>query len=249
MQKKWFLAIGLILVILAVSLAGCTRTTNLPQDFGINLNSQQEGIWVSGSGKVTATPDIATVSLGIEAQEATVAEAQSKATEAMNNIMDTLTANGVAEEDIKTQQFSIQRVTRWDNDKQEEIVIGYQVTNMVIAKIRNIDNTGTIIDVVAVAGGDLTRIDSIAFSINDPSTYYEEARGKAMADAKEKATQLANLGSVTLGKPTYISENSYTPPIIYTDRAESAPVPVTTPISAGELEINISVQLVFEILK
>jgi len=71
-------------------------------------------------------------------------------------------------------------------EKEEEIITGYQVTNMVVAKIRDIEKVGTIIDAVVKAGGDLVRIDSIDFSVDDPSVYYEEAREKAMADAKAR---------------------------------------------------------------
>ena len=90
--------------------------------------------------------------------------------------MAALTGAGIAEKDIQTQYFNIRRVTRWDNVKEQEIVIGYRVTNMVTAKIREIEKTGTVIDAIAVAGGDLTRVDSIGFIVDDPSPYYEEAR-------------------------------------------------------------------------
>ena len=140
-----------------------------------------------------------------------MAEAQSRAAEAMDNVMTALTKNGVAKNDIQTQRFSIRRVTKWDRVKEEETVIGYRVTNMVTAKIRDIDEAGTIIDAVVEAGGDLTRIDNISFSVDDPSDYYEEARQEAMAEAKAKAKQLAELAGVTLGKPTYISEGIQIP--------------------------------------
>jgi len=199
---------------------------------------------------VAVVPDIATLRLGIEAQEATVAEAQSQAVEAMDKVMAALTDNDVDEKDIQTQYFNIRQVTRWDNVKNEEIVIGYQVTNMVTAKIREIDKASVIIDDVAKAGGDFTRIDSISFSVDEPSNYYEEARKEAMADAKAKAEHLAKLGGVSLGKPTYISESAQTPPIIYRDAMIEAAVPApapATPISAGELEISLTVQVVYAI--
>ena len=79
MKKNWLLAVGLVLVLAIVGLAGCQPSGTVQ---GVSI--QQEGIWVSGQGKVTAVPDIATLSLGIEAQEASVADAQSKATEARN---------------------------------------------------------------------------------------------------------------------------------------------------------------------
>jgi len=247
MKKSWFLVVGLALVLTTVFLSGCTPTTT-PTLGGI-FSTQQEGIWVSGTGKVTVIPDVATLRLGIEAQEASVAEAQSKATEAMNRVMDALDDYGVAEKDIQTQYFNIQKVTRWDNVKQEEVVIGYRVSNVVSAKIRDIDKAGDIIDAVAEAGGDLTRIDSIAFSVDDPSAYHEEARGKAIAEAKDKAEQLADLAGVTLGKPTYISESIQVPPPIYPRvMYEEAPVPAAAPpISPGEMEISLTIQVIYSI--
>jgi len=119
-------------------------------------------------GKVKAVPDIVTLRLGIETEETSVAEAQSLAADVMEKGMTALTRNGVAKKDIQTQYFSIRRVTKWDRVKEEEVLVGYRVTNMVTAKIRNIDDAGTIIDAVAEAGGDLTRVDSISFSVGGP---------------------------------------------------------------------------------
>jgi len=218
-----------------------------------------EGVWVSGTGEVTVTPDIANLRLGIEAQEASVAEAQTKASEAMAKVMTALTDNQVAEEDIQTQYFRIRERTRWNPESEEEIVVGYEVSNMVVAKVGGIDKIGTIIDSVVKAGGDLIRIDSIGFSVDDPSVYYEEAREKAMADAEARAEHLAELAGVTLGKPTYISEGVQTP--VYRDvyyefpggmaPPVPAPAPVAVPpsISPGELEVSLTVQVAYSILQ
>ena len=249
---KSLLTISLVLVLALVGLVGCTSEgTNgieLPSGLRININSQQEGLWVNGHGEVNAAPDIAILQLGISAQRASVAEAQSEAVTAMDKVMTALKQGGVADKDIQTQYFSIQQVTRWDQDKQQEIVIGYRVSNMVVAKIREIAKTGSIIDTVAEAGGDLIRIDNISFSIDDPSQYRKEARDKAMADARTKAEQLASLSGVKLGKPTYISESISYPVYPSTVRmAEAAPAPVT-PISPGEMKISLDIQVVYAIL-
>ncbi len=250
MKRKWLLIAGLVaLVAPIVALAGCGGVGNPISALGIG--SQQEGIWVNGEGKVTVTPDISTVSLGIEAQAATVSEAQSDASSAMDRVMNALTTNGIAKKDIQTQYFNISRITRWDDKTQQEITLGYRVTNTVTAKIRDIDKAGTIVDAVVLAGGDLTRINSIDFSVDDPTAYYKEARDKAMSDARNKGEQLATLAEVKLGKPTYISENSYYPTFsIYKGgvmMGANAPAP-TTPISQGEMEITLSVQVVYAIL-
>ncbi len=249
MKKKWLLVLGLALVVPVVALAGCARGPTTVES--VNLNSQQVGIWVNGEGKVTATPDVALLRLGIEAQRATVAEAQAEAASAMDSVMKVLTDNGVAQKDVQTQYFSIYQVTRWDDYKDQEIVIGYRVTNMVNAKIRDIDKMGAIIDAVAVVGGDLTRIDSINFSIDDPTVYYGELRTKAIADAKDKAERLAGLADVKLGKATYISEGIQVPLPIYPRYDYGmvpAPAPVETSISPGEMEIILTVQIAYAIV-
>jgi len=238
-KKNWLVGISLALVLAIVGLAGCA----VPAE--VNLVTQEEGIWVTGEGEVMAAPDIATLRLGIEAQEATVAEAQSQAVEAMDRVMAALIDNGVAENDIQTQYFSIRQITRWVDE--EQVVVGYRVTNMVTTKIRDIDKAGVIIDAVAEAGGDLTRIDSIGFSVDDPSAYYEQARQEAMADANAKAEQLAELAGVTLGKPTYISEDIQVPPTIR--MVDTAAPAVVTLISPGEMEISLTVQVAYAILK
>jgi hypothetical protein len=248
MKRKWFLAASLALVLAIGGLVGCGPGTTLQGGIeGINISNQQQGIWVTGQGKVTAVPDIITLSVGVESQEASVAMAQSRAAEAMGRVMTALTDNGVAEKDIQTQYFSIRKVTRWDQEKEEEVVIGYRVTNTVTAKIRDIDKAGSIIDAVALAGGDLTRINNIGFSIDDPSDYYEEARELAMADAKDKANRLAELADVTLDKPIYISESSWTPPITRDVMVVAGGLAPATPITPGEMEISLSVQVVYAI--
>jgi uncharacterized protein YggE len=141
-------------------------------------------------------------------------------------------------------------VRKWLEDEQREIIIGYRVTNIVVAKIRQVDKAGTIIDDVAEAGGDLTRIDSIAFTVDDPTLYYKEAREKAIEDAAAKAKQMAQVAGVKLGKLLYISEGAaYVPQVVVRDflsKAESA-APAPTSISPGELEVQVTVQMVYDI--
>jgi len=251
-KKYWLVAVSLALALAIVGLVGCSPESNTPTEItGLNVSTQQQGIWVTGQGKVTVVPDIAILRLGIEAQDTSVAEAQIQAAEAMDEVMTALTENGVAKNDIQTQYFNIHRVTRWDRDTEQEVTLGYRVVNTVTVKIRDIDDTGTVIDAVAKAGGDLTRIDSISFSVDDPSDYYEEARKKAMADAKAKAEQLADLADVDLSKPTYISEGIQTPTPRYFqgfayDEAVPAPT-VETSISPGEMEITLNIQVVYAI--
>jgi uncharacterized protein len=259
MKKYWLILSGAMLAVILIGAAGCVygegaRVTP-PSIAGymgapiITSGQQQVGLWVSGEGKSTTTPDIVLLSLGIEADSKTVARAQQDAAQAMDAVMKALKANGVADKDIQTQRFSIIAVRQWIEDQQREIITGYRVTNVVIAKIRQVDKAGNVIDAVAQAGGNLTRIDSIDFSIDDPTPFYREAREKAIEDAMAKAKQMAGSADISLGKLIYMSESTpYVPAVAIRDYAMkgAAPAP-TTPISPGELEIQVNVQMVYEI--
>ncbi len=250
MKKGLLLAVVIALVLVTLGAVGCTDYFGSGEsEVKQAISSQQNiGIWVTGVGEVTVVPDIAVLSLGIEAQKATVVEARQQASEAMDAVMNVLDSYGVDGKDIQTQFFSIQPVRRWDDG--QEILLGYRVTNTVMVKVRNIDDAGGIIDAAVAAGGDYTRVNSISFTVDEPEAYYEDARDEAMADAKDKAEQLADLGGVKLGKPTYINEYSgyIPPPIIYRDTAvtEGTAVPETA-ISPGEMEIQLTVQVVYNI--
>ncbi|MDY7018923.1 MAG: SIMPL domain-containing protein [Chloroflexota bacterium] len=248
MKKTWWL-IPCLIVVLALGAVGCVPSGGGPGTISISPQ-QNTGIWVTGQGEVMAVPDIAELSLGIEARADTVDEAQTQASEAMHKVMEALKDNGVDEKDIQTQRFSIYPVTKWIKDEDKEEIIGYRVTNMVVAKIREVDKAGVIIDAVAKAGGDLTRIQGINFSVDDPEPYYEQARDKALKDAKNKATQLADLAGVKLGKPTYISEGTVYVPRVSGNFLEKtgAPAPAPPPISPGELKITLNVQVAYEIM-
>jgi len=277
MKKGVILTLSLVLamVLLTVGLLGCgegnpTNTTPpaapapaapttapapaATPEVSVSLNTQMEGIWVSGTGKVPVTPDIAILRLGIETQEVSVSEAQAKASEAMDKVMAALTESGVAEKDMQTQNFRIRQRTRWDDEQQQEVVVGYRVTNDVVAKIRDMEKIGDIIDAVVAAGGDYTRIDDLGFSVDDPSAYYDEAREKAMEDARAKAEKTAGLAGLQLGEPTYISESATTPYLggMGYEMAVPAPAPAPIimappPISPGEVEIIINMQVAYSI--
>jgi len=276
MKTKLILALGLVILIavLAVAFAGRNSTSGVAAGQQLLASSDtynQQGIWVGGEGKVTVSPDVAILNLGISAQASTVADAQSQAAAAMNKVVSALTSNGVDQKDIQTQYFSIQQVTNPipptpylppetpnGSSSGASIVMpirppvqpttGYEVTNMVTVKIRAIDTTGAIIDAAVAAGGDLLTIDGVTFSVDQPNQYYTQARELAMNDAKAKASQLAELAGVTLGKAMYISESSSTP-IIYPAAFDikGGISAANTPISAGQTDIMVDVQVGYAI--
>ncbi len=258
MRWKLLLATVLTLVVIATGTVVCESiappsTVKAPSVSASLLFSQQNtGIWVSGEGKVSVVPDIAILNLGVEAQYTTVADSQSQAATAMAAVIAELANYGIDKKDIQTRQFSIYPIRRWSEEKGQEVLVGYRVTNMVTAKVRKIADTAAIIDAAAAAGGDFIRINSVSFTVEDTSPYLAEAREKAMADAEAKAKQLADLGDVKLGELTYVSESGglmSTGREVFLQAPVPAPMPAAPPtsISPGETEIRLSVLVAYSI--
>jgi uncharacterized protein len=218
---------------------------------GIIVSQQSLGLWVSGTGKAMGTPDVVVLTLGVQSQATTVAQAQKAAVDAMNGIMQVLKGAGIADKDIQTTQFNIEQQTRWDEKQNTNVIIGYQVSNIVTVKIRDMAKAGTIIDQAAEAGGDLIRVNGISFMVDDPSPLFKVAREKAIQNATDKAKQMSQSSGASLGKLIYISESTPYVPVVQnsymklSDAAGMAPAP--TAISAGELEFQSTVQLVYQI--
>ncbi len=244
-MQKMIITLTLAAVIaLTLVFTGCGTT--------INTSQQQAGIRVNGSGEIQVEPDIFNLSLGIVAQDDRLTTAQDMAARAMDKVLEAIKAEGVAEKDIQTSRFSVHQVSRWDREKEENVITGYEVSNMVNVKVREIDKAGAIIDATTAAGGDLTRINSMNFAIDDDSAYREQARELAIEEARAKAEQLAKLSRVKLGEATYVTETSFSPPIVYSGRLEMAAAapPMdskVTSIAPGELTVSVSVQIVYAI--
>jgi len=252
MKKIWLAIAGVVAILATLVLAGCGNSS--PSNVNGNLSGQPQGIWVNGQGKVDVTPDLAIISVGIQSQEASVADAQSEASDAMNKVVQALKDQGVADTDIQTSYFNISQVTQWDNNKQTSVVTGYSVTNTVTVKVQKVDNAGNIIDAVVAAGGDFTRVNGITFTLQDATstTAYNNARAQAIDDAMSKAQQMASKSGVKLGKITYMTESNNFQPVYRALDSYSAagaiPAPTTTTsINSGELEITTTVQIAYAI--
>jgi uncharacterized protein len=208
MNKKRLLITPVLLsILLVLILTGCGSTAQEAAN-EVQVGQQPQGFWVSGTGKITVTPDLATISLGIQSMEKNVADARTKAADGMDNLMQSLKDSGIAEKDVQTGYFNIDQKTQYNNYSQTYTILGYEVTNYVTVKVRNIDSVGDVIDAAVQAGGDLVRINNLYFSVEDPSKYYTEVREKAVADAADKAEQYAKLMNAGLGNPTFVTEGT-----------------------------------------
>lgn len=217
----------------------------------------QEGIVVSGQGTMTAAPDLALISLGVETTAATVSDANAGATAAMDAVLVAARANGVKNKDIQTRNFNIYpqydyvEETLDGRRTSRQVLTGYRVSNSANVKLRELDSVGDIIDAVVTAGGDDVRINNIRFTVEDTKPMMARLREMAVRDAMSKARHLATLSGVQLGRLVYISEGSSAPSV--SGFAESrtfalAAAAYDAPaIEGGELDISFSVQARFAI--
>ena len=237
------------LVIVAGSLGDDVQVSVEPEERTIeviNREKTEKTVRVSGTGMVAGAPDVVVLSIGVSVERDSVKQARTEAAEAMAGVIESLKGNGLLDADIQTQHFSIHQ--RYDYSKGKREFRGYNVTNTVSAKIRDLGTVGNVIDDAAEAGGDLVEINAIQFTIEDPTTLQMQARVAAMQEAQAKAQTLATEGGVTLGKPISISESGgfYGPqPLAFAIAADAAAA--ETPIQSGQLQITVTVNVIYEI--
>ena len=132
----------------------------------------------------------------------------------------------------------------------ERVLIGYQVTNTLTIKVRDLNNMGNVIDGASGAAGDLIRVNRVSFTIEDTKPMQNEAREEAIADLLTKAATMAELAGVELGQLVYLTESAGGVPQSFA-RIESAAAfgfaDSSTSILAGELDVSVNVQAVFGI--
>ncbi len=218
----------------------------------------EAGIWVTGTGQITMEPDLAILNLGVESMAENVVDANGIAANAMDAIMNTLAENGVEDLDIQTHNFNVRPQYEWIEIEEDgkrsnrRELVGYEVTNNLTAKIRDLETVGSLIDEVIAAGGDATRFDGIRFTVEDTTEVMSQLREKAVIDAMEKAQQIADIAGVTLGSLGYLTDSTIRaqsaspyaqPQLAFARAAEDA----STSISGGELEVTLTVNAAFAI--
>ena len=204
-------------------------------------------IVVSGLGETTAAPDMAVLSIGVDTQAPTAAAALKDNGVRMNATVARLKARGVADKDMQTQNLSVNPLYKYANDGSSPKIIGYQASNVLSVKLRDLASAGAVID-EAVADG-ANNLGGVAFAFADPKPLMDKARAAAVEDAKRKAELLAKAAGVGLGALLQIQDGYAAPP---------GPLPVyrmdamvaeakSTPIAAGEATISANVTLIYEI--
>ena len=204
-------------------------------------------ISVVGNGVAYGTPDIAVAQIGVQSRNAEPGAALDDANTKMAAIIAALKELGVAEKDIQTSNFSVYAQQDVDPQTgQSKGTITYIVDNTVSITMRDLTKVGDVLSKVVAAGAN--NIYGVDFSVADQTKLEAEARDKAMADAKARAQQLAQLAGVTLDKPMTVSESSNVPmPVAMRDYAVGAGASKAVPVSSGQIQVNLQVNITYTI--
>jgi len=209
---------------------------------------QNGTITIDGTGEISAAPDTAFINSGVTSQGITAREALDANTAAMAELIATLKAAGIEDRDIQTSGFSVQPNYVYSDARDANgytmppKIVGYQVTNSVMVKVRKLDTLGSVLDKSVTVGANT--VNGVNFTVEDPRPLLDEARKLAFEDARAKAELYAGLAGVELDDLISISESQGgggPQPFMarYDMVAASAPVPV----QAGEVSYSISVQI------
>ena len=202
---------------------------------------------LSASGEVRIAPDMATITTGVQTQAATAQEAMAQNRAQMNQVIAALRRQGIEERDIQTSGLNLNAVYDYPQNEQPRLR-GYQASNQVTIRVRDLDNLGRSIDAVVSAGAN--QINGIAFGLSDPRAAEDQARRAAVQALQAKAQLYADATGLRLvGLRTLSEGGGYQPPapVMYA-RAEAMDMAGgSTPVQGGELVIRIDITGVYEV--
>lgn len=203
-------------------------------------------ITVTGEGRVFAVPDMAVITMGASAEAETAKGAMDQTSDITAAILDRLTDAQVDLRDIQTSDLSLSPLwsNRASSDSRPQID-GYQASNRVTVRVRDLDALGDILDAVLSDGAN--QLGGLQFTVSDPAPLLNDARVRAVADARARAALLADAAGVDLGALISLSEGgAHAPQPMMMSMARASDEGI--PTAQGETELRADVTLVYEII-
>jgi uncharacterized protein YggE len=203
-------------------------------------------ITVVGQGEVLVQPDQANVSVGVTTEAENASDAVRENSQRMAELLKTLRGLNIPDKHVQTSHFNVSPKQSFDRTgKQPPKIVGYTVTNQVNVKVLEVARLGAILDAVVQAGSN--RVQGIGFSVAEPGPHLDQARRKALADARHRAELYAEAAEVKLGAALLISEQS--PPVSprFALGARIAMAADSVPIATGEETITAHVNVTYAI--
>ena len=183
----------------ALTLAGCSALGLTPD----------RTLTVTGSGSTKITPDVVSVTLGIQTRHDDVGQAVTQNNTVASRIMDAARTVGVDNADMRTIYFSVSSQPKYDEFGSPTGEVSFFVDNSLQVTLRDVAKLSDLLQSAIDAGAN--SVYGVSFSVADTSAAEDEARQKAIADAQARATELAGVSGVTLGSIQTLTTSAYSP--------------------------------------
>lgn len=238
-------------LVMATALSGSVLSVGFVAPvFAAETERREATIMVSGEGEAAIAPDMAVISLAVMRDAETAGEALSANSAAMAEVLADLKAQGIADKDLQTTDFSIQpkykQETRTDGTYEAPVIVGYTVSSGLTVRVRDLAKLGEIIDRSVKLG--VNQGGGISFTNDDPEAAVEAARKQAVEKAAAKAKTLTEAAGVKLGRVVEISENFARPmPQVYAAAPMAKMADESVPIASGENLYTVTVNITYAI--
>lgn len=202
---------------------------------------------ITGNGELQVVPDMAQLTVSVETRATQAKEAVSQNAESSKKVIDYLKKTIKADNAIQTGLFNLSPVYEYDNERKKSDLTGYQVTNQIQLKIKDLSQLGHLMDEIVTLGA--TKIDSLTFKHSNEKQLLDEALKKAILNAKQQAKLIADTAGIDLGKIVSIHPISSggVQPFAKSFVLESRQIASSTPIETGELTITSQINITFAI--
>jgi len=202
---------------------------------------------ISATGEVTRVPDVAIISTGVVTRAPTATGAIRQNATRMERVRSALRQAGVADKDIQTSSLSLNPEYHYEQNKAPRLT-GYQASNQVSVRFRDIGDTGKILDALVAEGAN--QISGPSLTIDKPEEALDEARLKAIANGRARADLYARALGMRVVRLLSVSEGggyAVPPPMPMYARAEAASMDAQTKIDPGEQKVQVGVNMSFEL--
>lgn len=237
--------IGFVFLALAVAAALVVSGGALRVPQAAAQDTPASTITVMGFGEANGAPDVATVMLGVDKLNEDLSVVMSEADAVMTAVSEALAALGIPAEDIQTMDFSVWSEDRMGPDGMLQAAPQYRMVNTVRIRVMDTELVQAVIDAGVTAGAN--RIQGVSFGLDDLAALESEARVDALADARERAEQIAAAIGVTLGDPIVVNEGGS--PGLYGMEAAVRGIGGGGGIQQGQLSVSVQVQVTFDVVR
>src|SRR5882672_8999995 len=195
-------------------------------------------IAVTGRGEVKISPDRATIQVSVQTRAVSAAAAASENATKQQSVLTALRTLGLQNDQLSTINYNVYPEQRYEQGK-EPVIVGYTVTNTILAEVRKLNQVGPVIDAALSHGANM--IASLQFYASNTEAARRTAIATAIEKARADAEAAARAARGTLGTLLEINIGSYSPPpprpvMMMAKQAQS-----DTPINPGEETLAVEV--------